>query len=110
MTGMMIRAPVAAYRKIMGWLAIWVLIMLALMALCGCNSMARWQTAMAGDKATMTGQIGSVYGTASFVRIGQVEPGVSVTASPNGNVTVSNNNPQPATTMAGREDRTGRQP
>lgn len=92
--GLLTRAPVRAYRQVMGWLAIWFVVMLALMALCGCNSMANWQKAMVGDKATMTGQIGSVYGTASFVRIGQVEPGVTVTASPNGNVQVTNNNPR----------------
>lgn len=73
----------------MGWLAVLFVLLLALMAFSGCNGMARWQEAMAGDPATVTGQVTSIYGTAKFVRIGEVKMGQEINANPDGTVRVT---------------------
>jgi hypothetical protein len=61
---------------------------LALVMCCGCRSVVDWQKALAGDQATVTGLVTSVYGTARFVRIGRPEPGQTIVATPDGTVTV----------------------
>lgn len=61
--------------------------------LTGCSAidMAKWQKELANDPATVTGCVTTIYGTVKFVRVGVTEPGQSITASPDGSVTVTNN-------------------
>ncbi len=57
----------------------------------GCTStnVTSLAKAWANDKSTFAANVGSVYGTVRIVRIGEQTPGTTVTASPDGTVTVS---------------------
>jgi hypothetical protein len=65
-----------------------VIAFLALVLCCGCRSAVDWQKALAGDQATVTGRVVTIYGTAQFVRIGQPAAGQTIIATPDGTVTV----------------------
>lgn len=65
-----------------------VLLVSLLGAGCSSTSITKWQQALAKDPATVTLRVTSIYGTANMVRIGGVAPGTSVTANPDGTVTV----------------------
>ena len=57
--------------------------------LSGCSSIPAAIKAAAGDPAIITGKITSVYGVGQFTRVGAVHPGTTVSASPDGTITVT---------------------
>lgn len=67
-----------------------LILSVACLPLCGCLStnFTEYAKAMSGDKATFIGKVSSVYGTASFVRVGEQGTNQSVSVSPDGTVTI----------------------
>lgn len=64
---------------------------------CSATNIAKWQKELAGDNAVVTGSITSLYGNARFARAMPV-PGSTVSASPDGTISVTVPAPTPTTT------------